>query len=263
MRLFKFLAEGEASWGYLDSGDIVEIDAGEGGKRYHLEEVKVLAPFFGTKIICLGLNYMSHAEENRAELPDKPILFSKATSALIGDGEPVIKPEAVKRLDYEVELAFVMSKRAKKVKRDWYDYILGYTIVNDVSARDLQFSEVQWFRSKSGDTFCPMGPCIVGKEEIVDPMDLVLEMRVNGEIRQKSKTSEMIFDIPHIVEFITEVVTLMPGDVVATGTPAGVGAFRDPPIFLEDGDLMEARIEGIGELKNRVSFGYALPYGPS
>ena len=256
MRFYRFLAEGKDRWGYLKDGRLVEIGNLEGkketGRDYDLK-VKILPPFFGSKIICLGLNYRSHAKENRTEPPKKPILFSKATTAVIGDKDLVIKPEAVKKLDYEVELAFVVSKKAKNVKNA-YDYIMGYTIVNDISARDLQFTEKQWFRSKSSDTFCPMGPCIVSKDEIEDPMNLDLGMKVNGETVQKSNTNEMIFDIPTIMEFITEVLTRLPGDVIATGTPAGVGAFRDPPYFLKGGDLMEATIGKIGKLENRVSF---------
>jgi 2-keto-4-pentenoate hydratase/2-oxohepta-3-ene-1,7-dioic acid hydratase in catechol pathway len=166
-----------------------------------------------------------------------------------------VKPEIVKELDYEAELAFVIGRKARDVpQRDAYEHIIGYTIVNDVSARDLQFGDKQWFRGKSCDTFCPMGPWIVDKNEIEDPMDLRIGMRVNGEVRQSASTKEMIFDIPHILEYITKTMTLMPGDVVATGTPAGVGAFRDPPLFLEDGDLMEAEIERIGVLRNRVAY---------
>ncbi len=260
MKLYRFSAEGRDRWGYLEDGRIVEVsDIREkketgSGRNYDPKEVKVLPPFFGSKIICLGLNYRSHAEENRIKPPEKPILFSKATTSVVGDKDPVIKPKVVKQLDYEVELAFVVSEKAKKIKKDCYDYILGYTVINDVSARDLQFSEKQWFRSKGGDTFCPMGPCIVDKEEIEDPMNLDLEMRINGERMQKSNTGEMIFDISSIIKFITEVLTLLPGDVVATGTPAGVGAFRDPPYYLRNGDLMEAGIEKVGKLENRVVY---------
>jgi len=265
MRFYKFSADGVERWGYFENGRVVGItdidERDETGEDYDLSDVGVLPPFFGTKIICLGLNYKSHAEENRARPSKKPILFSKATTAVVGDGDAVIKPKTVQNLDYEVELACVVGKNAKRVGREEaYDHILGYTILNDISARDLQFSEKQWFRSKSGDTFCPLGPCIVSKEEIEDPMDLDLEMKINGKTMQKSNTGEMIFDIPAIFEFITEVMTLMPGDIVATGTPAGVGAFREPPYYLKDGDIMEAWVEDVGMLQNRVAFSPTLDY---
>lgn len=255
LKLAKFVAEGGERWGIVDGSMIKEVEGSlstrEAGKAF--EEYRLLAPFFGTKIICLGLNYESHVEENRTKRPERPVLFSKAVSSVVGDGDPVIKPSAVRDLDYEVELAVIIGKRAKHVsKSDAYGCILGYTVLNDVSARDLQFGDRQWFRGKSCDTFCPMGPWIT--DEVEDPMDLEIEMRINGEVKQRANTGEMIFDIPSIIEYITQTMTLMPGDVIATGTPAGVGAFRDPPEFLKDGDLMEARIGGIGTLRNRVSY---------
>lgn len=262
MKFIKFFAEGKERWGYLKNGKIVEIalsnvvekeEIEERGKAF--ENFKVLPPFFGSKIVCLGLNYRSHVKENKTEMPKNPILFSKAITSLISSKDPVMKPKVVERLDYEVELVFVISKKAKKVgKEECYDYIFGYTIMNDISARDLQFSDKQWFRSKSCDTFCPLGPCIADKAEIKDPMSLDIEMRVNGNIMQKANTEEMIFDIPYILEFVTETITLLPGDIVATGTPAGVGVFRKPHYFLKDGDVMEANIEGIGKLENAVIF---------
>jgi 2-keto-4-pentenoate hydratase/2-oxohepta-3-ene-1,7-dioic acid hydratase in catechol pathway len=246
-------------WGILEDNRIRELSDPlsriETGAEAMFKECRITAPFFGTKVICLGLNYESHVEENRAKRPEKPILFSKAVSSIVGNDAPVIKPHIVRDLDYEVELAFVVGKKAKNVSiGSAFDYILGYTVLNDISARDIQFSDRQWFRGKSCDTFCPIGPYIADKEEIDDPMDLEVEMWVNGEVKQRANTSEMIFDIPHIMEYITQAITLMPGDVVATGTPAGVGAFRDPPEFLHDGDLMEAKIEKIGTLRNRVFY---------
>lgn len=259
MRLVKVVAEGKEAekerWGIIEGSVIKEIESPLSTKETGevFEGYRIKAPFFGTKIICLGLNYESHVEENRTKKPEKPVLFSKAVSSVVGNGDPVVRPQIVKNLDYEVELAFVIGKKASNAsKSEAYSYILGYTVLNDVSARDLQFSDKQWFRGKSCDTFCPLGPWIVDKEEIDDPMDLGLEMRVNGEVKQRANTKEMIFDIPFIMEYITQTMTLLPGDVIATGTPAGVGAFRDPPEFLHDGDLMEAEIEKIGALRNRV-----------
>jgi len=257
MKLISFVADNKEKerWGILEDNKIRELSDPLSGIETGamFKECRIIAPFFGTKVICLGLNYESHVEENRAKRPEKPILFSKAISSIVGNEAPVIKPQIVKDLDYEVELAFVVGKKAKNVPiGNAFDYILGYTVLNDVSARDIQFSDKQWFRGKSCDTFCPIGPWIV--DDIDDPMDLEIEMRVNGEVKQRANTSEMIFDIPHIMEYITQAITLMPGDVVATGTPAGVGAFRDPPEFLHDGDLMEAKIEKIGTLRNRVFY---------
>jgi 2-keto-4-pentenoate hydratase/2-oxohepta-3-ene-1,7-dioic acid hydratase in catechol pathway len=255
LKLARFVAEGHEHWGILKSGTVIETEGPLSAEetRKTFDGCELSAPFFGTKIICLGLNYGSHVEENRTKRPERPILFSKAVSSVVGDGDPVIKPDIVRDLDYEAELALVMGKRARNVpERSAYEYILGYTVLNDVSARDLQFGDRQWFRGKSCDTFCPMGPWIV--DDVEDPMDLEIEMRVNGEVKQRANTSEMIFDIPSIIEHITQTMTLLPGDVIATGTPAGVGAFRDPPEFLRDGDLMEARIEGIGTLRNRVAY---------
>ncbi|MDY6985350.1 MAG: fumarylacetoacetate hydrolase family protein [Candidatus Thermoplasmatota archaeon] len=264
MRLVKFVAEGDVGkeaekerWGIIEGSVIKEIEsplsAKETGEVF--ERYRTKAPFFGTKIICLGLNYESHVEENRTKKPEKPVLFSKAVSSVVGSGDHVIRPQIVNNLDYEVELAFVIGKKASNAsKSSAYSHVLGYTVLNDVSARDLQFSDKQWFRGKSCDTFCPLGPCIVDKEEIDDPMDLEVEMRVNGEVKQRANTKEMISDIPFILEYISQTMTLLPGDVIATGTPAGVGAFRDPPEFLHDGDLMEAEIEKIGILRNSVFY---------
>jgi 2-keto-4-pentenoate hydratase/2-oxohepta-3-ene-1,7-dioic acid hydratase in catechol pathway len=257
MKLVKFFSDGKTRWGALGANRIDEIfnplRIEKTGREF--DDYELMAPFFGTKVICLGLNYESHVEENRTEKPKGPILFSKAVSSITAHESCVVKPEIVKQLDYEAELAFVIGRKSQAVpQRDAYEHIAGYTVLNDISARDLQFGDKQWFRGKSCDTFCPLGPWIVDKNEIEDPMDLQIEMRVNGEVRQSASTKEMIFDIPYIMEYITKTMTLMPGDVVATGTPAGVGAFRDPPLFLKDGDVMEAEIERIGVLRNRVAY---------
>ena len=206
-----------------------------------------------SKIVGLGLNYHSHAREQNARLPERPLLFSKAVTSLAGDGDPIWYPVDEEHVDYEVELAFVIGKPAFRIRqKDWESYIAGYTIVNDVSARDAQFADRKWFRGKSCDSFCPMGPAIVTRDEIPDPHTLRLTATLNGELRQEGHTSDLIFKIPEILSFISRNITLLPGDVVATGTPSGVGIFRDPPACMNPGDEIEVSIEKIGTLTNRV-----------
>ncbi|MDP6418011.1 MAG: fumarylacetoacetate hydrolase family protein [Candidatus Krumholzibacteria bacterium] len=206
------------------------------------------------KIICLGLNYRDHAEEQNRPIPEKPLLFPKMPSALIGQGESVELPEDEPEVDYEVELAFIISRRARRVRAsEAGHYILGYTILNDVTGRKAQRTERQWLRAKGFETFAPCGPWIVTPEEIPDPHNLDLECRVNGELRQKSNTSQLIFRIDYLVEYLSRSMTLEPGDIVSTGTPGGVGVFRNPPVFLRSGDTMRLEIEGIGVLENRIA----------
>src|SRR5690606_24614633 len=207
------------------------------------------------KIICAGLNYLDHCREQNVPIPERPVFFSKFPSSLIGPGEAIKwYADTSEQVDYEAELAFVIRKKAFRVSReDAYEYIAGYSVINDVSARDAQFSDRQWTRSKSFDTFCPMGPCLVTTDEIQDPHRLAIRCRVNGEIRQDSNTGQMIFDIPFLLEYLTRSSTLMPGDIISTGTPDGVGAFRDPKVFLQPGDNVEIEIEGLGRLENPVS----------
>ncbi len=207
-----------------------------------------------SKVICLGLNYRDHAEEQNRPLPEKPMLFPKVPSALVGHGEPVILPVDEPKVDYEVELAFVIAKRARNISAaDAYDHVLGYTIMNDVSGRKAQHSERQWLRAKGFETFGPLGPWIVTKDEIPDPHKLTLECRVNGELRQSSNTDQLIFTVPFLVEYISRSMTLEAGDVISTGTPGGVGVFREPPVFLGEGDTMTLTVEGIGTLENRIA----------
>jgi 2-keto-4-pentenoate hydratase/2-oxohepta-3-ene-1,7-dioic acid hydratase in catechol pathway len=205
------------------------------------------------KVICIGLNYRDHAKESNMPLPEKPVVFSKFSSAVIAPGEPVVIPASSKQVDYEAELAVVIGRRAKNVKADRaYDYVLGYTAFNDVSARDFQFSDGQWQRGKSCDTFAPMGQTIVTTDTITDPHKLSIKLTLNGETMQDSNTDQLIFGVPRLIEFISETITLEPGDVIATGTPAGVGFARKPPVFLKAGDQMEIYIEGMGGLGNPV-----------
>jgi 2-keto-4-pentenoate hydratase/2-oxohepta-3-ene-1,7-dioic acid hydratase in catechol pathway len=206
------------------------------------------------KLICIGLNYRDHARESNLPLPEKPVVFSKFSSAVIAPGEPVVIPATSQKVDYEAELAVVIGRHAKNVKADRaYDYVLGYTAFNDVSARDFQFADGQWQRGKSCDTFAPMGQAIVTTDTITDPHRLSIRLTLNGEIMQDSNTDQMIFSVPQLIEFISESITLEPGDVIATGTPSGVGFARNPPVFLKPGDRMEVLIDGIGGLGNPVT----------
>jgi len=209
---------------------------------FSLDDVKLLAPAVPSKVICVGLNYVEHARELKMDLPENPIIFLKPPTAVIGPGADIIMPSSSTQVDYEGELGVVIGNRCKDVPASKAeDYILGYTCFNDVTARDLQGKDVQWTRAKSFDTFAPMGPYI----EKIDPADLNIQTRVNGKIKQDSNTSDLIFSVPELVEFISEIMTLLPGDVIATGTPPGVGS-------LKSGDVVEVEIERLGTLRNRV-----------
>jgi len=218
-----------------------------------LSEVTLLAPVPApSKVVAIGLNYMDHCREQNIEPPKMPIIFAKFPSAVVGPGAAVRwDPALTRQVDYEVELAVVMGRTTRRVPAaEALDYVAGYTMCNDVSARDLQFGDRQWVRGKSLDTFCPLGPWLVTKDEIPDPHDLSLRCTVNGEILQDSTTAEMIFGVPQLIEFISRAFSLLPGDVIATGTPDGVGVFRSPQIFLKDGDVVTVEVEGLGELTN-------------
>jgi 2,4-didehydro-3-deoxy-L-rhamnonate hydrolase len=205
------------------------------------------------KIICVGLNYHNHAAEQDVDLPDEPLLFAKTANTLCGHGDPIILPPQNSHVDAEAELAVVIGRPARNVGvKEALDVIAGYTCANDVSARDVQFKDGQWFRGKSFDTFCPIGPTLVASSEIGDAGDLQILQRVNGEVLQDSRTSLLIFDVPSLIAFASQVVTLEPGDLILTGTPAGVGYFRDPKQSLRSGDEVEIEIEGIGVLRNPV-----------
>ncbi|NGM67751.1 fumarylacetoacetate hydrolase family protein [Natronolimnobius sp. AArcel1] len=204
------------------------------------------------QIICVGLNYHDHAEEQDEEIPENPMLFAKSPTTVTDPGAPIIHPEGIEQVDYEVELGIVIGRTADSVDADnAEDYIAGYTVIDDVSARDAQFDDGQFFRGKSYDTFAPMGPALTSPDA-VDPNDLEATLRLNGETKQDSTTAEFIFDVGEVVEFISNVTTLRPGTVISTGTPGGVGIFRDPPELLSPGDTVEAEIEGIGTLENHV-----------
>ncbi|MCJ7616075.1 MAG: fumarylacetoacetate hydrolase family protein [Desulfobacterales bacterium] len=207
-----------------------------------------------SKIICLGKNYAEHAKEGNFENPEKPLIFCKTLNSLNGPFDPIIMPRSSKQIDWEVELALIIGKQGKRINRkDAYDYIAGYTVMNDVSGRDVQFSDTQWFRGKSFDTFAPLGPAIVTPDEIGDVHNLRLTAIVNGVLMQDGNTKNMVFDIPCIIENISEDITLLPGDIISTGTPSGVGIFRDPPVVLKTGDVVECRIEKIGSIINECT----------
>jgi 2,4-diketo-3-deoxy-L-fuconate hydrolase len=205
------------------------------------------------KLICIGLNYRDHAAESKMAIPETPVVFSKFSTSVIAPGEPIVLPTTSQQVDYEAELAVVIGRRAKRVSATRaYDYVLGYTAFNDVSARDFQFADGQWQRGKSCDTFAPMGQTIVTTDVITDPHKLSIKLILNGKTMQDSNTDQLIFGVPELIEFLSQTITLEPGDVIATGTPPGVGFARKPPVFLQPGDEMVVDIEGISNLGNPV-----------
>ncbi|QJD88048.1 fumarylacetoacetate hydrolase family protein [Cohnella herbarum] len=220
---------------------------------YAFEDVRLEAPLLNPqKLIFVGLNYYDHAAESNMAVPQVPVLFPKYANSIIGPEDDVIIPKEVTQCDYEVELAVVIGKTAKRVSpEDAMDYVFGYTVINDVSARDIQLSEGQWTRGKAIDTFAPIGPCIVTKDAIVDPGELDLSLILNGKTMQNANTRDLIFDIPYLISFLSRTMTLVPGDIISTGTPPGVGLGHKPPVWLEDGDVTEAYVQGIGTLRNR------------
>jgi 2-keto-4-pentenoate hydratase/2-oxohepta-3-ene-1,7-dioic acid hydratase in catechol pathway len=205
------------------------------------------------KIVCVGLNYHDHAAEGAQKVPERPLLFAKWPNTLIGPREPIVLPSITAKVDYEGELGVVIGREASRVPvDDALAFVSGYLCANDVSARDLQFGDKQWVRGKSLDTFCPVGPAVVPASEIPDPQALRLRTILNGEVVQEAPTADMIFSVADIVAFVSEAITLVPGDLILTGTPAGVGIFRDPELLLADGDEVTVEIEGIGTLTNPV-----------
>ena len=239
----RFLFDGVVRQGEVSDGSI-EAD----GTAYEIGEVAILAPAAPSKVVCVGLNYLLHAKELKMDLPTEPIIFLKPPTAVIGPGADIVMPPSSSQVDYEGEVAVVIGRRCRDVRAfEAEEYILGYSNFNDVTARDLQRRDGQWTRAKSFDTFAPLGPYVVE----ADPSSLAIETRVNGRVRQSSNTSDLIFSIPELVEFISGIMTLLPGDVIATGTPPGVGS-------LSAGDLVEVEVEGLGTLRNPVVRG-SLP----
>lgn len=250
-RYIRFEAAEGKEWGVLDEGKILKLSGNPvcGQKSsdvyYDPSAVRLLAPVEPSKIICVGLNYREHVKESQSadRVPDEPVLFLKPPSSLIGPGERIFYPEMSRRVDYEAELGVVISKECRNVAAiEAEDYIFGFTCVNDVTARDLQKKDGQWTRGKGFDTFCPVGPWVVDK---INYEDLLVEAYLNGELKQSSRTSELIFPITGLISFISKVMTLYPGDLISTGTPSGIGP-------MQSGDRIEVRIEGIGSLVNDV-----------
>ena len=250
------LPEGEPSYSDLTNQRYLDqvrsaVDT-EALSQRQLDDVTLLAPVPRPgKIVCAGLNYRDHAAEQDEEIPDEPLLFAKAPTTVTNPGSPIVHPDG-EQVDYEVELAVVVGRTAKDLdETEVDDYVAGYTVLHDVSGRDAQFSDGQFFRGKSYDTFSPMGPTLVAGDEY-DPNAVDVELRVDGVTKQSSNTRQFIFDVQELVAYISRNMTLRPGDVISTGTPGGVGIFRDPVDLLEPGQTCEGEIEGIGTLENPI-----------
>jgi 2-keto-4-pentenoate hydratase/2-oxohepta-3-ene-1,7-dioic acid hydratase in catechol pathway len=230
------------------------LDRPPAGERFPASDVKLLAPIQRPpKIICIGLNYRDHAAESNLAVPETPTVFSKYSTSVIGPGASIVLPKASTKPDYEAEFAVVIGKGGRHIpESEWKEHVFGYTIVNDVSARDFQMATTQWMIGKTFDTFCPMGPAIVTADAIDDPHALAISLTIGGETLQSSNTSNLIFRIPQLIAYLSSVFTLESGDIISTGTPAGVGFARKPPRFLKAGDEVRVRVEGIGELVNPV-----------
>ncbi len=271
LKLVSYSTDGGAPHvGYIEGGEIHALggtsmleyieqgrsaDRQPGGETVSLEEARLHAPIGRpSKVIGIGLNYADHAQETGAEAPEKPIVFAKYPNTIAGPGEAIRIPPITEQVDYEAELAVVIGRRAKNVSEsEALEYVFGYTNCNDVSSRDLQFSEGgQWTRSKSIDTFAPIGPYIATRDEVPDPQNLSIRCVLNEETMQDGTTSNMIFPVAKLIAFLSTGMTLMPGDLILTGTPAGVGFARDPKVFLKAGDEVTIEIEGLGSLTNPV-----------
>ena len=245
--------------GYADALAVIAagvsaIDKPGAYPAYKLSEVRLHAPFANPpRIFAIGLNYREHAIESKLTLPEFPVVFFKLQTSIVGPGEAIVLPRNSNEPDYEVELAFVIGKGGFRIPgSEWRDHVYGYTIVNDVSARDIQRSTSQWSMSKSFPTFCPMGPAIVTAGEIADPHDLAIGLSISGEVLQNSRTSQLVFGVPALIEYLSSIAPLLAGDIVSTGTPSGVGLGRTPPRWLRPGDIVTATVEGLGSLTNPV-----------
>ena len=245
--------------GYADtlavlSAGVTALQNGGAYRAYALEDVRLHAPLANPpRIFCIGLNYRDHAIESGMEIPKFPVVFFKLAPSIVGPGEAIVLPAITKEPDYEAEFAFVIGKGGFQISAaNAMDHVYGYTIINDVSARDIQFSTSQWSLSKSLPTFCPMGPAIVTADEIADPHALDVQLAIGGEVLQHSNTKELIFKIPALIEYISSITPLLPGDIVSTGTPFGVGLGRNPKRWLKAGETVTITIEGLGQLTNPV-----------
>jgi 2-keto-4-pentenoate hydratase/2-oxohepta-3-ene-1,7-dioic acid hydratase in catechol pathway len=249
MKIVRFSKGSKIQYGILNGDAIQAIEGGPfngvnpASEQYKLSQVKLLAPCMPSKIVALGVNYRSHAEEMKSTLPEVPLIFIKPPTAVIGPEENIICPPSSTRIDYECELGVVIKKKAWRVPEEGsLDYVLGYTCFNDITARDLQRKDGQWTRAKSFNTFAPVGPCV---ETELDPANVPVETYLNGECKQRGNTSDLIFSVSEQISFISHVMTLLPGDIIATGTPGGIGP-------MQPGDTVEIRIEPIGILRNYV-----------
>jgi len=259
VKIARFHQDGVVHHALVETGGMLRIIEGDlygawraTGQRAPMQQVKLLAPVDPPNIIAIGLNYRAHAQESQMPLPERPIIFLKATTTVCGPDEPILLPRmAPDEVDYECELAIVMGKAAHNVSPEAaFNYVLGYTCANDVSARDCQIRlDKQWARGKSFDTFAPLGPWI---ETDLDPERAPLRSRLNGRVMQDSSTSDLIFSCRELIVYLSQCMTLLPGSVIMTGTPSGVGAARKPPVFLRPGDVIEIEVEGIGVLRNSV-----------
>jgi 2-keto-4-pentenoate hydratase/2-oxohepta-3-ene-1,7-dioic acid hydratase in catechol pathway len=222
--------------------------------RLSLESVKLHAPLSNPpRIFAIGLNYRDHAKESGMEIPTTPVVFFKLATAIVGPGDPIVLPKNSTQPDYEAEFAFIIGKGGYRIPASaWRDHVYGYTIVNDVSARDVQFATTQWSMSKNFPTFCPLGPAIVTADEIPDPHNLDIRLSIDGERLQHSNTRELVFKIPELVEYLSSITPLLPGDIVSTGTPPGVGLGRNPKRWLKPGETVTVTIDGLGDLTNPV-----------
>ena len=287
MKLLTFIVDGQVKPGVLDGDKVIDLSAAglpvdatgdlmgivRGGdamlvqvraalgsssrREYPLDTVKLCAPLLHpSKIVAVGLNYIDHCKEANLPVPSEPVLFTKWPNSITGPYDDLHWPEGVtKEVDYEVELGVVIGKRGRDIsEKDALDFVFGYTVVNDVSARDLQFANAkQWDRGKSLDTFCPWGPWIVTRDEIKNPHDLTVRTVLNGKEMQISNTKNLIFNIPQIIAYASQGTTLMPGDLIPTGTPFGVGFSRTPPVFLKHGDVCECEVQHIGKIVNKIN----------
>lgn len=265
MRLCTFLHGASGRLGLVEGGTVMPLDGpdvmaaiGDGappraGEPRRLDEVRLLAPLRPPKLLGIGLNYRAHAAETGAELPAEPLVFAKLTSAVTDPGGPVRRPAYTAELDYEGELAVVIGRRARAVpEARALEHVFGYAVVDDVTARDRQRAEPRWVRAKGGDTFAPLGPWVTTADEVPDPQDLEIRTTVNGEPRQRGSTRDMIFGVAELIAYLSAQFTLDPGDVICTGTPAGVGAARTPQAFLQPGDRVRVEISGLGAIEHEV-----------
>ncbi|MFH1503962.1 MAG: fumarylacetoacetate hydrolase family protein [Candidatus Omnitrophota bacterium] len=249
MKIAKFIYKRNVLWGKVENSFLIPLKEEPyksiklTAEKIPLKKCRLLAPADPSKIILTGLNYKDHAQELNMKIPQEPVIFLKPPTALTGPNTVIIYPKTVQRLDYEAELAIVIRKKAKNIKaKDAHKYILGYTCLNDITARDLQSKDIQWSRAKSFDTFCPLGPWLITK---LSSLDLKIQLYLNGKLKQNSSTKSFIFSLEYLIAFISSIMTLLPGDIISTGTPPGVGKMRK-------GDIVEVKIQGIGCLKNHI-----------